>query len=229
MPVEEPSEPGAAESLHRVRVGIAGGKEPQRGVVTQVGTERGVPAGSEDLQQRVETSQAGGAALDQRGVQLGGPAKRVAGTQAALGVKPLGVQHRQPGQQDRVQPVALGVLGVVGAQVRGAFRGDQDHVGALPAEPRRQRHPGVTGRFHHDGDLARRASLGEEGPQTLQVPDCGSESMPGPQQLATVISQAGLVRRTDRDVDPHPKNHLPVPSCSLGLVAWSLHRQPFRR
>ena len=82
--VEEPGEPGSAESIHRVRVGITGGKEPQRGVVAQVGTERGVPARSEDLQQRVEPGQAGGAALDQGGVQLGGPAQRIAGTETAL-------------------------------------------------------------------------------------------------------------------------------------------------
>jgi hypothetical protein len=31
--------------------------------------------------------------------------------------------------------------------------------------------------------------------------------MPGPDKVALLIGQAGLVRRTDRDVDPHPKDH----------------------
>ena len=57
----------------------------------------------------------------------------------------------QPGQHPRIEPVGLGVLGVVVAQVRGLLGRDHDHGCAAAAEPGRQRHPGVTSRLHHHG------------------------------------------------------------------------------
>jgi hypothetical protein len=96
--VEEPGEPGSAETTHGVWIGVTGGQEPQWGLVAQVGGERGMPVRTEDLQQRVEPGQAAGATLDQRGMQLGCPTQRIAGTQTTLRVQPFGVQHREPGQ-----------------------------------------------------------------------------------------------------------------------------------
>ena len=86
VPGEEAGEPGPAEPTDGVRVGVAGGEQLQRGVVSQVGGEGGVPGRAEDLQQRVEAGQGRGAPLDQRGVQLGGPAQRVTRAQPAFGV-----------------------------------------------------------------------------------------------------------------------------------------------
>ena len=44
---------------------------------------------------------------------------------SSLVTVPLRVQQRQPGQQDRVEPVGLGVFGVVGPQVGRALRPEQ--------------------------------------------------------------------------------------------------------
>jgi hypothetical protein len=64
----------------------------------------------------------------------------------------------------------------------------------------------------HFGRIGRDAlaTLRQQRPQTLQVAGCGPEPVAGPQQLATLIGQAGLARCTHRDVDPHPKNHFGV-------------------
>ena len=159
--------------------------------------EGGMPVGAEDFQQRVEPRQAGGAALDQRRMQLGRPAQRVPRTDATFGVESFGMQQRQPGQQHRVQPVAFGVVGVVGPQVRRPLRRDQDHLGAFAQEPGRQRHPGVAGRLHHHreifGSKARRYTV----PQPLKVRGGVAEPVAGPDQLAARVDQAGLVRDTD--------------------------------
>ncbi len=90
VPVEEPGEPGSAEPTHGVWVGITGGQEPQWGLVAQVGVERGVPVRTEDLQQRIEPGQAGGATLDQGGVQLGGPRSGSPGPRPRSGCSPSG-------------------------------------------------------------------------------------------------------------------------------------------
>jgi hypothetical protein len=222
--VEEPGEPGPAEPSDGVRVGVAGGEEPQRGVVAQVRCEGGVPGRAEDLQQRIEPGQGRGAPLDQRRVQLGGPPQRVTGSQPALGMQPLGVQQRQPGEQDRVQPVGFGVLGVVGAQVRGPLGRDQHHGRAPTTEPGRQRNPGVAGRLHHHRDLSGCGGLDQPGPQPVQLGGLGAEPMPGPQQLPTRVGGAGLMRCTHRDVDPPANDHSRTP-ISLADMA----RQPVCR
>lgn len=166
-----------------------------------------MPLRPEDFQEGVEAGQAGGAALDQGGVQLGRPAQRITGSDAPLGVQALWVQHREPGEQNRVEPVALGVLGVVGAQFSRPLRRHQHNVGAVLAEPRRERHPRVAGRLQHDRDLARSGARGQPLPQPVEV-GCGRpEPVPGPDHLAAFIGQAGLVRCTDRDIDSHPKDH----------------------
>jgi hypothetical protein len=140
-------------------------------------------------------------------MQLGRPAQRIAGTQAPLRVQSLRVQQRQPGQQHRIQSVALGVLGVVSPQIGRPLRGNQHHVRALASEPGRQWNPRVAGRFHHDGDGAGLAALGQAIPELLKVGRGGPEAVPGPDQLPALVGEAGLVRRADRDVDSHPQDH----------------------
>ena len=127
VPVAEPGQPGPAEPFHHMRVGIAGGEELQRGAVGQVGADRVVPGRPEDLQQRVQPGQALAAAVGQGRVQLRRPLQRITRPQALLGIQAVGVQHRQPGQQLGVQPVGLGVLGVVAAQIGRPFRRHQHH------------------------------------------------------------------------------------------------------
>jgi hypothetical protein len=117
VPVKEAAQSGSAQPADLVRVGVAGGQEPQRRLVGQVGVQGGQPPGAEQLQQRVQAGQGGGAALDQGGAQLGRASQRRGGTQAVLGVQAVWVQQRQPGEQARVEPVGLGVLVVLGAQV----------------------------------------------------------------------------------------------------------------
>jgi hypothetical protein len=47
--------------------------------------------------------------------ELHGPLERITGTVGGLWVEAIWVQQRQTSQQLRVQPVGLGVLGVIGA------------------------------------------------------------------------------------------------------------------
>ena len=142
VPVTEPGQPGPAEPFHHMRIGISGGEELQRGAVGQIGTDRGVPGRPEDLQQRIQPGQALTAAVGQGRVQLGRPLQRITRPQALLGIQAVRMQHRQPGQQLRVQPVGFGVLGVVAAQIRRTFWWNQHDAGACaettrPAAPRR--------------------------------------------------------------------------------------------
>jgi hypothetical protein len=65
VPVQEPAQPRPSEAAPGVGIGISGGERPQKGLVGQIGLERLMPFGTEDLQQRVVPRQAGGAALDQ--------------------------------------------------------------------------------------------------------------------------------------------------------------------
>ena len=58
VPPEELDQPAPAKPAQRVRIGVAGGQEPQRCVVGQIGAEGGMPAGSEKLQIGVEAGQA---------------------------------------------------------------------------------------------------------------------------------------------------------------------------
>ena len=70
VPVAKAGETDPAEPFDGVRVGVSGGEEPQRCLVAEVGAECGVPVRASDLQQSVQAGEAGGAAFDQRGVQL---------------------------------------------------------------------------------------------------------------------------------------------------------------
>jgi hypothetical protein len=50
-------------------------------------------------------------------MHLGRSAQRVPGAKAALLMQTLRVQQRKPSQQNRIQSITLGVLGVIGPQV----------------------------------------------------------------------------------------------------------------
>jgi len=52
---EELGQPGLAQPAQCVRVGVAGGQEPQRRVIGQISTEGCVPAGAEQLEVGIET------------------------------------------------------------------------------------------------------------------------------------------------------------------------------
>jgi hypothetical protein len=87
-------------------------------------------------------------------MQLRRPAESVAGPEATIRMEPLGMEQGQSSQQTRVEPVALGVLSVARTQV-GCPLGRHEHGRALSSEPRRERHPGVAGRLHHDRHVGR--------------------------------------------------------------------------
>ena len=55
--VDEPSQACCAQPLEGVRVGVAGGQQPQRGLVGQVDAERGQPAGPQEFEQGVQPGQ----------------------------------------------------------------------------------------------------------------------------------------------------------------------------
>jgi hypothetical protein len=112
------------------------------------------------------------------------------------------MQQRQPGQQGGVQPVGLGVLVVVGAQVGRAFRRHQNHAGATAAEPGRQWNPGVAGGFHDHHHLGQVGALRQALPEPVQFGSDGVEAVAAPEQSAGVVSQACLVGGPARDVDP---------------------------
>lgn len=120
-------------------------------------------------------------------------------------------------QADRVEPVALGVLGVVGAQVGGLLGRDQHHVSALTSKPGRQGHPGVARRLHHDGEFALTSFRGQARPQLLQVGCCGPEPMARPKPATRLIGQVGLMCCSDHDVYPPTKDHVELLS-SVGLL-----------
>ena len=64
------------------------------------------------------------AALDQAPAPPHCPFEGTGRVQAVEGLEVLGVQKGEPGQHAAVEPVGLGVLGVVVPQVGGPFGGD---------------------------------------------------------------------------------------------------------
>jgi hypothetical protein len=114
---DEPGQPGAAQPPQRVRMGVSGSQEPQRGVQGQVTAEPGVPGRAEQLQVGIQPGQDGAAPLDQAGAQFGGAPQRVRRSQSFRWPQAVGVQQRNSGQHPGVQVVGLGVPGVVLAQV----------------------------------------------------------------------------------------------------------------
>jgi hypothetical protein len=107
---------------------------------------------AEKLDQTVDAVKAGGAPLDQLGTSPHGPLERISRAEGVDLGQHLRVQQRQACQHSRVEPVVLGVLGVVVAQVRLLRRHHHD-LCASAVQPRRQRNPSITGRFHHHGHL----------------------------------------------------------------------------
>ena len=110
------------------------------------------------------------------------------------------MQQRHPRQHQRIEPVVLGVLGVVAAQVRRLLGGDQHHGGAERHEVSGDDHPRVAGRFHHDRQLLGRS--GSSGHRDQFVATV-VEPSPSPHHLPSIIGQGGDMRRAHRQVDPH--------------------------
>jgi hypothetical protein len=144
--------------------------------------------------------------MHQPGSELHGPLERITGPVGGLWVEAIWVQQRQPSQQLGVQPVGLGVLGVIGAQVRRLLGGDQDHRRAPAPEPCGQRHPGVAGRFHHHQHLV--GVAGQLGPEGLEVLGAGVEPVTRPQDRAGLVRTSRLMRSPARDVDSQTNLHL---------------------
>lgn len=100
-------------------MGVGPTGQELEGRLGNVRPQGGDPFGAEDLQQSVEALHAFAATLHQARSDLHRSFERVTGTDAHLGVQALRVQHRQVGQQLRVQTVGLGVLGIIVPQVGG--------------------------------------------------------------------------------------------------------------
>jgi hypothetical protein len=199
---QQPGQPGPAEPLQRMRIGVA--LEDGECGLAGLRADGGRPRRAEQLQQRLEPLHSGGAAGDQVGPVTDRTAQRLGRTQARRGGQAVGVQQRQPGQQLAVQPVGLGVLVVVAAQVGRLLRRHHPHRGAASPQPGRQRHPRVTGRLHHHRDrhVADRA---DRRPQRLQLGAGGAESPVGPDQPAGLVGKRGPVLFDTGHVDAQPQ------------------------
>ena len=123
----------SSDPPERERIGIACCEEMQGGLCSQRSPRRAAcQPGPRISSNASEAGDAGRAVLHQRRVHLGGAPQRVTGPEPSFGMESFRVQQRQPCQQHRVQPVALGVLGIVRTQVGGPLRRDQ-HDEALRA------------------------------------------------------------------------------------------------
>jgi hypothetical protein len=144
--------------------------------------------------------------MHQAGSELHGPLERITGPVGGLWVEAIRVQQRQPSQQLRVQPVGLGVLGVIGAEVRRLLGGHQDHGRAAPSEPCGQRHPSVTGRLHHHQHLG--GVAGQSGPERFEFLSTRTELVARPHDRAGLVRTSRPMRSPARDVDPQTNLHL---------------------
>jgi hypothetical protein len=187
-----------------MRVGPAGQELERR--LGHVRSQRRDPVRAEDLQQGVQALHAGRAAAYQAGSDLHGPLERIARPVGQFRVEAIRVQQRQASQQFRIQPVGLGVLGVIGAQIRRLLGGHQHHGCSAASEPRGQRHPGVAGRFHHHQHLL--GVAGQPGPEGLELRGAGVEPVTGPDDPARLVRASRPMRSPARDVDPHTNLHL---------------------
>ena len=178
---QEPGQACLSQPDDCVRVGIAG-QHHQRGLAV-VRPEHCVPGRAEQLDQRVEPGVDRGAPLDHRGALLGQPAQRVGRSGSGELTQPLGVQQRQLGEDLGIEAVVLGVLGVVGPQVRRLGGRDHHHPRAPGAEPVREHDPGIAGRFEDHGQLGRVLQV-KIAPQPLQIGRPRHELAALPQRLA---------------------------------------------
>ena len=106
------------------------------------------------------------------------------------------MQQRQPGQQFGIDPVVLGVLGVVLAQVRGLGGRDHHHPCAATAKPLRDHDPCVTGWLDDYRQLTWIDEV-EITPEPLQIGRSGPE-LPAPPHRDAVVGERGLMRRPAR-------------------------------
>jgi hypothetical protein len=89
MPIQQAGEPGFAKPLERMWVGVAF-QHHQRGL-GQRGAQDVGPERAEQLQQRIQALQGGGAALDQVGAQPHRPPERLGRSQPVDRSQPIRV------------------------------------------------------------------------------------------------------------------------------------------
>ena len=140
-------------------------------------------------------------------MQLGATLERIRRAEPFFQVQAFRMQHRQPGQQLRIEPVGLGVLGIVIAQVGRPFRRHQNDPCPFATEPRRQRHPRVTSWFHHHQHLRGIGAVGQHCPQLGEIARRGAEPTTGPQKPALIVGQADLMGGPTRDVNAQTQWH----------------------
>jgi hypothetical protein len=96
-------------------MGVRPASQELEGRLGHVRSQGRHPVWAQDFQQGVKALHAGRAPMHQAGSDLHGPLERITGPVGGLWVEAIWVQQRQPSQQLGVQPVGLGVLGVIGA------------------------------------------------------------------------------------------------------------------
>jgi hypothetical protein len=133
LALEPAGQPGPAQPLDLMGVGPA--SQELEGCLGHVRSQGRHPVWAQDFRQGVKALHAGRAPMHQAGSELHGPLERITGPVGGLWVEAIRVQQRQPSQQLRVQPVGLGVLGVLGAESADCSAGTRTTVA-----PRRRNH-----------------------------------------------------------------------------------------
>ena len=205
--MQETAEPHPSEPFHGVGTGVSRSEKAQRGLVGEAFAEGGQPSRTEQLQQRVEPRQRLRAPLHRAPAQPRRAPQRVARPEAVLVVQAIGMQQREPRQQARVEPVALGVLVVVVTQVRGALRRHEHDACSASPEPAGERHPGVACWLKDHDHLGTLRPLGQHRPEPLELPGPRAEAVSAPEEASAPVGEARLVGGPGRDIDPYPVLH----------------------
>ncbi|SHX24116.1 Uncharacterised protein [Mycobacteroides abscessus subsp. abscessus] len=200
---QEPAQTSVAEADHRVRIGVTGQELQRRDAVIR--TEHRIPSRPEELDECIESGVDGDPAFDHGGALLDQAPQRVCRSLAGILTQAFGMKKWQPGQQLGVDPIVLGVLGVVLAKIRRLGGGNHHHAGPAAAEPLRHNDPRVARRLDHDRQITRISQI-QVIPQPFQLRRPGRELTATPHR-DSVAGQRPLMRCPHCHVDPQRQCH----------------------
>jgi hypothetical protein len=199
VPDQETRQSCRSQAQEVAGIGIA--RQQREGALAVVRAQRIEPGRAEKLELRVQTLEYRGPAFDHRRSDLHRAAQGLCRPVSAMFVQPVRVKQRQPCEQPRIQPVVLGVFGVVGTQVR-RLGGRHHHDPRTAAtEPGRDRHPGVAGGLEDDGELVPTGHP-QRRPQIFQLGRTGEELPSRPHERPISPRQRALMGRPAGQIDP---------------------------
>lgn len=179
------------------------------------------PLGAKEFKQSIQALGARDAPPDQGGADFHGAAQGLSTAQTLFCIETLWMESRQPGQKFVIEPIGFGMLAVVDPEISRLLRWDHDHFGAMAPEPGGQRHPGIAGGLHHNGDVL--LSIGEAPPEPLQILSVGLKADVAPEQLSRRIRASGAMGCSAGNVNANSDGHEHL----KGLVSrgWMSRRQ----